>query len=612
MSTGEVFPALGTTAAVAVAEPEMLAAARAAVDAEIAACDQACSRFRDDSDLSRLNAAGGQTIQVSSRLLDELTAALRAAHLTDGAVDPTVGKALISLGYDRDFSLVAPGSQLPRTVAFAPVPGWRCLHVDHRQKRAQVSAGVVVDLGATAKARCADLAATSAAAATGCGVLVSLGGDVAVAGAAPAGGWKVRVTDAASPAAGDPGDPGETVEILTGGLATSGVTVRTWRRGRVDLHHVIDPRTGSPATVVWRTATVAAATCTDANIASTAAIVLGRDAPAWLTARRPSGPTGWRRRGRGPGGRMASRGRGPGCGGGPMMAATLTQSKQLWYVMRGSGLVALALLTLTMVAGVVNVRRFATPALAPSRHRPVAPQRRPALRDLSGSPCRYCGPGLLRLGWVAGSRRSLHLRMGPLLGRCRHRGSRLDDRPGGLEPVPGPDDTPSLAGGPLAGLRRLAAGDGARLCCRLGQRNRLGPIRLCRVALRCWGRDRLAAAPPARPDTCPARHPLRRDGGRRTLMTMTETALASLPGPGARPRRPGWGRSTPVAAGRQGSLLRQPLPVARPPPSNRTGSDPRGSGRWTAGPRGCPLPDRAEDDGRGGRARSGCAGRQRY
>jgi thiamine biosynthesis lipoprotein len=281
---GLVFPALGTTAAIAIdaPDPEVLAAARDAVDAEIAACDQACSRFRDDSDLSRLNAAGGRTIQVSSRLIDELTAALRAARLTDGAVDPTVGKALISLGYDRDFSLVAPDSHLPPTVAFTPVPGWRCLRVDRRQRQAQLAAGVVVDLGATAKARCADLAATAAAAATGHGVLVSLGGDVAVAGTAPAGGWNVRVTDAASPA---DSAPGETVEIRTGGLATSGVTVRTWRRGRVDLHHVIDPRTGSPATVVWRTATVAAATCTDANIASTAAIVLGRDGPGWLEAR---------------------------------------------------------------------------------------------------------------------------------------------------------------------------------------------------------------------------------------------------------------------------------------------------------------------------------------
>jgi thiamine biosynthesis lipoprotein len=264
----------------AVTDPEMMAAARAVVAAEVAACDQACSRFRDDSDLSRLNEAGGRPTAVSARLLDELAVALRAARLTDGAVDPTIGKALVTLGYDRDFPLVA--DERAGTVAFAPVAGWQCLHLDHGRGRAQLPIGVLVDLGATAKARCADLAATAAADAVGCGVLVSFGGDVAVAGPAPAGGWKVRVTDAAS---ADATAPGQTVEIRTGGVATSGVTVRRWRRGAADLHHVIDPRTGRPARVVWRTVTVAAATCTDANIAATAAIVMGPAAPAWLHAR---------------------------------------------------------------------------------------------------------------------------------------------------------------------------------------------------------------------------------------------------------------------------------------------------------------------------------------
>jgi thiamine biosynthesis lipoprotein len=217
---------------------------------------------------------------VSPRLLDELAVALRAAHLTDGAVDPTIGQALVTLGYDRDFVLVA--GELGRTVTFAPVPGWHCLHLDYSRGRAQLPTGVLLDLGATAKARCADLAAAAAAAAVGCGVLVSLGGDVAIAGPVPAGGWKVRVTDAAT--AGRAA-PGQTVEIRTGGVATSGVTVRRWRRGEADLHHIIDPRNGRPAPVIWRTVTVAAATCADANIASTAAIVMGHTAPAWLQAR---------------------------------------------------------------------------------------------------------------------------------------------------------------------------------------------------------------------------------------------------------------------------------------------------------------------------------------
>jgi thiamine biosynthesis lipoprotein len=156
------------------------------------------------------------------------------------------------------------------------------LSVDPRNGVARVPAGVLVDLGATAKARCADLAATTAAATSGCGVLVSLGGDVAVAGLPPPGAWKVRVADDSAPAAAR---PGQTVEIRSGGLATSGVTVRRWRRAGLDLHHIIDPRTGGPARVVWRTVSVAAASCTDANIAATAAVVLGTEAPEWLEAR---------------------------------------------------------------------------------------------------------------------------------------------------------------------------------------------------------------------------------------------------------------------------------------------------------------------------------------
>jgi thiamine biosynthesis lipoprotein len=276
------FSALGTTARVVVTDPGQLGAARAIVEAEIAACDQTCSRFLPDSELSQLNGRAGRPVSISSRLLDEITTALRAARLTDGAVDPTVGQALIRLGYDRDFPLVG-AAQSPREVVFLPVPGWRCVHVDRRRRRVQVPPGVVVDLGATAKARCADRAATSATTGTGCGVLVSLGGDVAVAGAAPSGGWLVRVADSA---AAGPDAPGQTVEVAVGGLATSGVSVRAWRRCATDVHHLINPRTGAPAPVVWRTVTVAAASCTDANIASTAAIVLGHQAPDWLEARR--------------------------------------------------------------------------------------------------------------------------------------------------------------------------------------------------------------------------------------------------------------------------------------------------------------------------------------
>jgi thiamine biosynthesis lipoprotein len=79
--------------------------------------------------------------------------------------------------------------------------------------------------------------------------------------------------------------PGPVIGVASGGLATSGTSVRRWRAGGITLHHIIDPRTGRPAETPWRTVTVAAQTCVEANVASTASVVLGDEAPAWLAAR---------------------------------------------------------------------------------------------------------------------------------------------------------------------------------------------------------------------------------------------------------------------------------------------------------------------------------------
>jgi len=274
------FPALGTTAVVVCVDDRRSEAALAAVQAEVAAVDAACSRFREDSDLQRVNAAGGTAVVVSPVLVEAVRVALRAAELTDGVVDPTVGTAMGVLGYDRDFaSVAATGPALSITVG--PLPGWRTVAVNAAAGTVRVPAGVSLDLGATAKAWCADRAAAAAAAASGTGVLVSLGGDVAVAGPPPPDGWQVRVTD--HHIDGDDA-PGQTVTVRVGGLATSGVTARRWRRGGRDYHHLIDPTTGSSAESPWRTVSVAAGTCVDANTASTAAVILGARAPAWLEA----------------------------------------------------------------------------------------------------------------------------------------------------------------------------------------------------------------------------------------------------------------------------------------------------------------------------------------
>jgi thiamine biosynthesis lipoprotein len=108
-------------------------------------------------------------------------------------------------------------------------------------------------------------------------VLVECGGDVAVHGEVP-GGWPVRV------ALDEGAAVWQDVLIHDGGLATSGTTVRRWRRGGVEVHDIIDPRTGRPATTPWAMVTVAAASCLEANAASTCALILGADACSWLDA----------------------------------------------------------------------------------------------------------------------------------------------------------------------------------------------------------------------------------------------------------------------------------------------------------------------------------------
>jgi thiamine biosynthesis lipoprotein len=312
----ETWPALGTTALLRyTGAPDP--AVRAAVEREIDAIDTAASRFRADSELARVNAAGGAAVVVSRLLHDAVRLGIRAAEVTQGAVDPTLGEALITTGYDRDWrelntvaadAPLTPGDRLvvrrQRTVL------WEAIELsDGDPPTIRLPRGVLLDLGATAKALAADRAAAAAQAAgaavaaapaaaaqaaaahpaaartarvppaTDPGVLVSLGGDIATAGPAPDGGWRILVTDdhRAGPTA-----PGQTISIESGGLATSSIAARRWRHEGRAMHHILDPRTGEPVRTPWRTVSVAAATCADANIASTAAIVLGEEAADWL------------------------------------------------------------------------------------------------------------------------------------------------------------------------------------------------------------------------------------------------------------------------------------------------------------------------------------------
>jgi thiamine biosynthesis lipoprotein ApbE len=325
------WEALGSTVVLRVTEPLWLPRASAILARELDAIDRACSRFRADSDLTRVNAhAGGRPVPVAPPLVEALQVALRAAELTDGDVDPTVGAALVLAGYDRDFSLLprppeeptpAPhrtadaaegcshagaahreavgrwpaaastagewlvrpdGVVSPLTLIARRLAGHRAVELDAAAGTVRVPRGIMLDLGATAKAWAADRGARAVWEAARCGVLVGLGGDIATAGgvgSGPAGGWRIHVTDDHR---SGPEAPGQTIAIAAGGLATSSVAVRRWRRGTHAMHHIIDPSSGAPARGPWRTVSVAAADCTDANIAATAALVRGERGPAWL------------------------------------------------------------------------------------------------------------------------------------------------------------------------------------------------------------------------------------------------------------------------------------------------------------------------------------------
>ena len=272
--------ALGTEVRLVVTDGRCLAQARSLLEQDLAAVDLACSRFRADSEICALQTtdqAEGQ--QVSPLLAEAIAVALRAAELTDGDVDPTVGAAMSAIGYDRDFERIdrtGPAAQL----TVRTVPGWREVRLEGRTLA--MPAGIQMDLGATAKAWAADRSAARIAQRTGCGVLVSLGGDIAVAGPGPEGGWRIRVQDVTGAPDEAPEGPYALIAIRDGGLATSSTKARRWQRGGDVLHHILDPRTGLPAEPVWRTVSVAAGTCADANAASTAAVIRGRAALGWL------------------------------------------------------------------------------------------------------------------------------------------------------------------------------------------------------------------------------------------------------------------------------------------------------------------------------------------
>lgn len=250
--------------------------------AVLAEVDRSCSRFRSDSDLSRANARAGRWTQVDPLLAAAVSVALDAARHSAGLVDPCLGRQLVEIGYDVDLGTVLARTDAREVPAATSTPdAWQQVQVDPAGA-VFVPSGVQLDLGATAKAWAADLLAVSLADAVGGDVLVSLGGDIRIVGHSERS-WPVLVTEHPD-GVGDELDP-QQVWLEAGGLATSSTAVRRWTAGGLLQHHLLDPRTGRPVAPHWRTVTATGPTCVAANVATTAAIVLGPQAEAWLIAR---------------------------------------------------------------------------------------------------------------------------------------------------------------------------------------------------------------------------------------------------------------------------------------------------------------------------------------
>ncbi len=260
---GRRWEAWSTTVHILVTDPERLDEAETITRARLDEIDLAASRFRPDAELALLP-DDGTSVVVSDRLAVLIRRALEAAERSDGAVDPTLGSALVAAGYDRDIRALA--GQDVRTTA--PVTG-RWQDVSLRSRELRLPVGVRLDLGATAKAVAADEIAIELAGRLGCGALVNLGGDIATCGAAAD--WQVTVQDL-------PGDPSTQVGLAAGwALATSSTQRRTWSAAGRTMHHILDPRTGLPAAPVWRSVSVVAPTALEANMRATATIVQGSE-----------------------------------------------------------------------------------------------------------------------------------------------------------------------------------------------------------------------------------------------------------------------------------------------------------------------------------------------
>lgn len=240
--------------------------------------EQRFSRFRPDSELTRVNGAAGRTVQVSPLFAEVTRVALAAAAATDGLFDPTLEHRLVALGYDRTFAEL-PGDRPTGPTEVGATAGstgaWRLVELDAAAGTVRLPTGVGLDFGGLAKGMAVDAALAALVASGADSVAVDAGGDLAVHGRPPgAEAWSIVLDEV-------PGRP--VIGLAAGALASSSIGRRRWRANGTERHHLLDPRTGRPAASGIRAVTVAAPDCRRAEVACKAALLLGvAAAPAFL------------------------------------------------------------------------------------------------------------------------------------------------------------------------------------------------------------------------------------------------------------------------------------------------------------------------------------------
>jgi thiamine biosynthesis lipoprotein len=242
--------------------------------ARLDALERKWSRFLPASEVSRVNASPGVPCIVSPETWLLFRRGVDGWYAGDGLFDPTVLPRLRAIGYDRDFAAVAAGERGTATPPAAPAPGCAGITIDDHARAVTVAAGTEFDPGAIGKGLAADLVCDELLAAGARGALVNVGGDLRARGEPPNRyAWDVAVEDPARP-----GGEVARVHLVDGAVATSSRIRRRWRAGGVDVHHVIDPRTGAPARArPHATVTAVTGTAWWAEVVATVVLVGGLD-----------------------------------------------------------------------------------------------------------------------------------------------------------------------------------------------------------------------------------------------------------------------------------------------------------------------------------------------